>query len=745
MNTSRNILLALATCAALSCADEPLDPTGNEGHETTITLSLTAAPEAPGLADTRALPDSPVVNEGTGPGYRVKDFWLLQFDQDGYRIGSLRYYLMPSTESTTAVAVVLPPAGETYKCVLLANTHADAFDVTLGAVTTLADLETVHKRIRNLEDMYNATDAAPDLFMNGTVDVTSATTALICTLYRNVAKLTLTLTNDSGSGVTITSVQLRNVPDHLFYADRLFDGVAPPSPSAAQSGLFDLPADELDLASGEPVKTLRYYLPRNRQGTTGTSTEALKNTRAPDRATFIEILAVDDGGVPFRYRFYPGANMTNDFNIVPNYHYTLPVVFNSAGAAGDSRVENLGQVHLAESNSYIINPLAGAFQTAYGVPVTRVNRFWGSTDGAAANVLATDSEWEAEVIWQDKANVGLIEFCQADGTVITTGKYEGTGGVSYFYFRPNNRQARGNVLIGVKKKGTTEYLWSWHVWLTGYDPDAAPSAWQEDVYSYGVPGGAVHRYADGTGTTWSTAYADKFIMDRNLGAASADREQGVDSTCGLYYQFGRKDPFPTSRVKLYNVSGTAVTAFTATTNDCIVRVSGRTAIKVAVQYPYNFYAPGTGDWVQSNPYPSSSWNNPGWYISEPKAGKSLFDPCPPGWRVPAPSTWSTFTLPGTTNVPNAANYPDGYKGGNAQAGWEFYMSGSSGATAFYPAAGFRAHNSGSLTYYYTTGYCWAFSPTTDMFSNNLQFAATYVYSQYVTYRGGGAPVRCVQE
>ncbi|MDR2129785.1 MAG: FimB/Mfa2 family fimbrial subunit, partial [Odoribacteraceae bacterium] len=297
MNTSRNILLALATCAAVSCADEPVDPAGNEGIETTIALSLTAVPETPGLAGSRALPDSPVVDEGSDPDYIVKDFWLLQFNENGVRIGSPRYYTMPLDNTSTAVAVILPPADKTYKCVLLANTHADAFDATLGSVTTLEGLKTSYKRIWNLADLYNATGAAPDLFMNGTVDIDSDTEELTCPLYRNVAKLTLTITNENPSGIKITSVRLRNVPDRLFYADQLFDGAATPSPSPAQSGVIDLPVDDLNLAPGSAMKTLRYYLPRNRQGTTGASTEAGKNVGAPGRATYVEIMAVTAGAI----------------------------------------------------------------------------------------------------------------------------------------------------------------------------------------------------------------------------------------------------------------------------------------------------------------------------------------------------------------------------------------------------------------------------------------------------------------
>jgi uncharacterized protein (TIGR02145 family) len=272
------------------------------------------------------------------------------------------------------------------------------------------------------------------------------------------------------------------------------------------------------------------------------------------------------------------------------------------------------------------------------------------------------------------------------------------------------------------------------VWLTNYNPDAVAPSWQEDVYSYGVPGGAVHRYSGGA---WATAaYANKFIMDRNLGASSAARADGIVKTGGLYYQFGRKEPFPATGVRLYNISGAAITAFTASAGDCIVRVSGATAIKTAVQYPFNFYASGGGDWVSGNPYSENSWNNPGWHTST--SGKSLFDPCPPGWRLPENTVWSTFALS------NAANYPDDYKGGNHQAGWEFYMSGSSGETAFYPAAGFRYVSSGAMYDYQNVGYYWSLTPSGTN-GRYLSFSSTLVNPSNAAHRGDGFLVRCVQE
>ncbi|MDR2131423.1 MAG: hypothetical protein LBP56_09740, partial [Odoribacteraceae bacterium] len=393
-----------------------------------------------------------------------------------------------------------------------------------------------------------------------------------------------------------------------------------------------------------------------------------------------------------------------------------------------------------ESNSYIINPLTGNVQATYGVPVFRVNRFWGSEDGTKSPAITPTTEWEAEVIWQDKAGEGLINFCESNGTVIDAGKYAGTG-ENNFYFSPAGPAASGNVLIGVKRKGAPAsegYLWSWHLWLTNYNPDAAPPSWQEDVYSYLVAGGAVHRYA---GAMWSTSYPDKFIMDRNLGATSATRADGMAKTGGLHYQFGRKDPFPAAGVQLYNVSGAAVTAFTATAGDGIVVLSGATAIKTAVQHPYIFYAEGS-DWVQSNPYTANSWNNPGWYTSVPKAGKSLFDPCPPGWRLPVDGAWATFSLD------NVHPSDDGFAAYTSIAGWEFYLDNVlKNARAYHPATGYRTPTkNGNMDGGGYGAYIWSSTPLTGNSVQTWYFLAreSSVGHSYMP-RSYGNSVRCIQE
>ena len=71
---------------------------------------------------------------------------------------------------------------------------------------------------------------------------------------------------------------------------------------------------------------------------------------------------------------------------------------------------------------------------------------------------------------------------------------------------------RGNALIGLfDSRGNC--IWSWHIWAVDYDIEASARTYES---------GAV-------------------FMDRNLGALTTDYMQPASR--GLYYQWGRKDPF----------------------------------------------------------------------------------------------------------------------------------------------------------------------------------------------------------
>ena len=748
--------------AASACTREELPlPAGNSGgEEVLMALSLSAAPQtAAGEPGTRSIPDGSV-EEGTSDDYQIEDFWLIEYDDGGHQIGTARYFtdLGDDLANVPSIPVIKPAGSETYTCVFIANTHSEAFNTVVGDITTLDKLKAALHTVRGESDTYT-TDS--DLLMSGTVEINNGTSKLDATLYRNIAKLTLRLSSAEGSGMTLTSVQVLSVSGRIAYADRLLEGTEAPYPAVETGGFFNYPAEKISVAPGNDI-TLTYYLPRNMRGTTASTTAQGKNNGAPEAATYIEIMAEDANGLPVRYTFYPGGNMTNDFNILPNKHYTLPITIKEKGnAETDSRVDDMGVIELAESNCYLIAPLAGTAQSIYCVPgITRSNRFWNSTDGAAepGNVIGSADEWVAEVIWQDQPT-RLIRFCDESGATDnsevtgTDGDYYKGSGANFFRFKCMEG-VEGNVLVGIRKADQTgdytkrEYLWSFHLWITSYAPDYT-AAWENEKFVYQVAGGAVHRYADKTENgVWGSQYLNKYIMDRNIGALGAKADDGIDKTRGMYYQFGRKDPFPAEGVKLYDITGEHERNF-GSNNTNISKVSGQALLRHAVLHPYIFYYPGTSlsDWMSGNTYTGALWNNPDWYTDG--NGKSLFDPSPLGWKLPVMGIWDIFQ--GSVNLEVNASNEDAMQGGSANAGYWFYIDAAYGEAhesanvAFYPASGYRNVGSGSMGGERSYGYYWAATPNGATSGRYLYFYSTSVYPQSSNRRGYGFPVRCVQE
>lgn len=202
-------------------------------------------------------------------------------------------------------------------------------------------------------------------------------------------------------------------------------------------------------------------------------------------------------------------------------------------------------------------------------------------------------------------------------------------------------------------------------------------------------------------------------MDRNLGAESATATDGA-KTCGLYYQFGRKDPFVGS-TEIYDINGTS-----KSTGATIA--TGKVTFAKAVQTPATFYTYGSGknDWASPNNYTSKNWND----ISE-SDGKTFFDPCPEGWRLPTKAEYSNFST--TTFTWDATNSGRTYNGN------------------WFPAAGYRNSDDGSMSNVGSDGSYWSASPYSEYDGYGLFFRSGGVYPAGYDDRAYGFSVRCVQE
>lgn len=271
----------------------------------------------------------------------------------------------------------------------------------------------------------------------------------------------------------------------------------------------------------------------------------------------------------------------------------------------------------------------------------------------------------------------------------------------YICFISNSFFREGNAVIAAKD-ASGNILWSWHIWLTD------------------TPQG--QEYNNNAGV----------MMDRNLGATSAT--PGDVGALGLLYQWGRKDPFLGSS----SIRSDTVAESTISWPSSVSSSSSTGSISYALAHPTTFitYNSSKGDWYYTG---DSSTDNTRWQSS-----KTIYDPCPAGWRVPdggSGGVWATAS--GTSNYwTTSSNWNSTYMG------MDFSKTdkklGSSGPI-WYPASGYRNGRSGDLSSVGYCGYYWSASPN-GKGAYFLNFNSNgYVGPADDNFRAYGQSIRCLQE
>jgi uncharacterized protein (TIGR02145 family) len=251
----------------------------------------------------------------------------------------------------------------------------------------------------------------------------------------------------------------------------------------------------------------------------------------------------------------------------------------------------------------------------------------------------------------------------------------------YIRFSTPENFRDGNAVIAAKNsKGTI--LWSWHIWC-------AEEGFNGQVY-----------YND-AGT----------MMDRNLGATSAT--PGDVGALGLMYQWGRKDPFLGSS----SISSSELAVSTGVWNSTYGGTTARPE-----DNPTTFYSSA----------PTGSW----------ESTKTIFDPCPAGWRVPDGGESGVWA--------KALGSPSLVYLSFDSTNCGFNLSGFYGETEsiWYPVSGYL-HYDGNLEGVGGYGYYWSVSPCSlsSDHAYNLYFhgydesVSNLDYSNFST----GRSVRCLKE
>ena len=131
--------------------------------------------------------------------------------------------------------------------------------------------------------------------------------------------------------------------------------------------------------------------------------------------------------------------------------------------------------------------------------------------------------------------------------------------------------------------------------------------------------------------------------------------------------------------------------------------------------------------------------------------KSVYDPSPVGYSLPASNAFTGFTTTGG-NVDNRPNplTPEQKAlcniKGDFDKGYYFYrQQNKKGDTRFFYASGYRYFGSGALDYIYSAGCYWVAVPYDTNFGRHLDFSSGYVYPLNYAYRSYGFAVRSAEE
>lgn len=378
----------------------------------------------------------------------------------------------------------------------------------------------------------------------------------------------------------------------------------------------------------------------------------------------------------------------NSYVISAPGHYRIPLVYGNAIENGSTNA-NAYTSHAAAGNSYVLYN----FKDHNNQNIT--DPWIEKTNGAANN--GVDG---AEVVWADAANLVHSPSIVHDG---------GEGFLD-FTVSASDIQS-GNAVVAVKKGGTT--VWSWHLWFAPKDAlDKIPvTNYQGKVYNF-TKETLGWKPTQWSGSTYDKARTVKVKVVQTIKNNGIAQETVINITqnpgnvkkgATTLYQFGRKDAFP------------GVDASDLAANSHFTQNAGdNMSIMNGIQHPDNFYIWGSS-WYSTPPTGYSYYNL--WSAENMTTGfndnsvvKTVYDPCPVGFKMPASNAFTGFTANGqnggTMNVDGTSDWQT-YQN---NFGHNFWTSSSKTATINFPASGIRSYNGGSLYYVGFYGFYWSAVP-----------------------------------
>lgn len=323
--------------------------------------------------------------------------------------------------------------------------------------------------------------------------------------------------------------------------------------------------------------------------------------------------------------------------------------------------------YFGEANSQIIGTNASL---NFDITPYEIEMSNGGFDNANETFTDAYAYPESPTVMTDPAYVPnyAAVLWQTTSGLVTIGNITTTGGNSRQLTISTTNGVPGNALVGVfhvddindptVDLNSDHLLWSFHIWVTDYNPNT-----QNDTITLRP---LIHEGDNNDLDKIDIKTSGAFVfMDRNLGAYHNDPAQQANANSiglfGLYYQWGRKDPFVGAiendtylsgnqndirfgETNFDNVIAPLTNNHSAFLWDRVQNVHG--TMKYASLHPTHLIMPNsnTDDWLTGslqNDYLWGTYNE----SNEPNISlgyKTVNDPCPKGWRVPSQGAFTRF-------------------------------------------------------------------------------------------------------
>ena len=460
---------------------------------------------------------------------------------------------------------------------------------------------------------------------------------------------------------------------------------------------------------------------------TATLTKNVTDFLAKRNKELKEATALGSASVPYDLSLHnvQGATIArstaNSYVISAPGHYRIPLVYGNAIENGNN---NPSSYQTSNTGTYILSNFQDHAGHAIDDP-------WIEKTHGGANASVDG----AEVVWADAADL-------VHSPSIT---HVGGEGFLDFEVKASDIQS-GNAVVAVKKGGTT--VWSWHLWFAPKDALNKIKVTNHQNKDYYFTKEALGwKPTQWSGSTYSSARTVKVKVEQtvaNNGTKAytviniTQKPGSVKRGATTFYQFGRKDAFP----------GVAK-ADLASNSHFTENAGGNMSIENGIQHPDNFYT-WSPSWNSAPPTGYSYYNL--WSADNTTTGfndnhvvKTVYDPSPVGFKMPASNAFTGFTAngqdEGTRNIDGTDNVQTYYK----NFGHNFWTSSSKTATIYFPASGYRNGADGLLHGELYGGWYWSAVPGNMNNGCFLHFNPDSVYPLRTDTRGYALAAHPVSE